>query len=76
MHQCFSKRLRSPLADALSVVTNPESTDARRLLAWATLKSARGQSISQVNLHRLQTVQRHQRRILTDMMFRKLGGAA
>ena len=66
-----------PLAtDALAVVLNPHSTDTRRLLAWATLKSARGQTISQIGLSRLQDVQRKLQASPTRRLQDILGGAA
>ena len=63
-------------AEAIAVVLNPDSTDTRRLLAWATLKSARGQTISQIGLSRLQDVQRKLQPSPTRRLQDILGGAA
>ena len=63
-------------ADAVAVVMDPNSTDTRRLLAWATLKSARGQTISQIGLSRLQDVQRRLDASPIRRLQDILGGAA
>jgi len=41
--------------DAMNIVraANPEHTVSLRLVAWATLKSARGQTVNQLRLRRM-----------------------
>ena len=67
------------LTDARALVMDPQAAHCRpnaRLLAWATLKSARGQTISQIGLSRLQDVQRKLQPSPTRRLQDILGGAA
>ncbi|MFQ1700799.1 hypothetical protein ACJ5NV_09400 [Loktanella agnita] len=63
-------------SEAVAIVMDPNSTDTRRLLAWATLKTARGQTISQIGLSRLQDVQRRLDASPIRRLQDILGGAA
>lgn len=52
----FPQRPERCHADALALVLDPQAAAARpgaRLLAWAALKTARGQTLSQTSLNRL-----------------------
>ena len=73
---CTYRRYGGLAPDAVAVVMDPSSTDTRRLLAWATLKSARGQTISQIGLSRLKDVQRKLQPSPTRRLQDILGGAA
>lgn len=49
------------IEDARLLVNNPEAAHQRpslRIFAWATLKSARGQPVSQIKLRQMQDRQR------------------
>lgn len=64
------------VADALAIVLAPEtSRPQQRLLAWAALKTARGQTMSQLNLARLQKAQQHTTPLILDQAH-MIGGAA
>lgn len=73
---CPFPQHRQLVADALAIVLAPEpARPQQRVLAWAALKTARGQRMSQTALGRLQNEQRSKETLLLRIADR-IGGAA